>query len=97
MIGLTEQGLLNDHRRGGYGFGEPPAECEGSRKTPPKVTPYASRKSLFTTRARKAVCPGCLKKVPVGQSYGTTVYAGHWMAGGMRRCPYGMRAVQNDR
>lgn len=76
VVGLTDQLVLEEHWRGKYatmGDGKP---CRGSYTRPPKVTPYASRKSAFRANATKVHCPVCRREVVVmadGRLNGHTV------------------------
>lgn len=74
VVGLGEDGLLDPHSRG-HGNGQ---ECKGSRTRPPKLTPYASRKVAFKTKAELVQCPMCKRYVPLlsdGRMNGHTVSA----------------------
>ena len=62
---LGPDGLIESHTRGlsmknDYTRNE---ECPGSGGRPPKVTPYASRKSAFRMSALTGECPKCAQRV----------------------------------
>ena len=78
VIGLTELGVLNEHRRG-VRSGRIVDPCEGSHTVPPKLTPYASKKARFTCTGPVAYCPDCLQTVSYHAfESGTKVFMRHW-------------------
>lgn len=65
VVGLTADHLLEEHWRGKYANLGDGKACKGSYTRPPKVTPYASRKSAFRATATKVICPVCRREVVV--------------------------------
>lgn len=61
VIGLDERGMIDAHSRGQGFIGVLP--CGGGGACPPKLTPYSSRKSAFTSTAPVGTCPECQQGV----------------------------------
>lgn len=65
VVGLTADHLLEEHYRGKYANLGDGKACKGSYTRPPKVTPYASKRSQFRASATKVNCPVCRREVVV--------------------------------
>lgn len=61
VVGLDQDGMLLAHTRGHGGT----QVCKGSVTRPPKLTPYASKKAAFRTKAEMVQCPVCRRQVPL--------------------------------
>lgn len=85
VVGLGSSGLLAPHVRGKNGD----RWCPGSDTTPPKVTPYSSRKAMFR------VAPKTARGVPTAWISGVQVYAQHRLSPSVV-CDWRFRVVVTD-
>jgi hypothetical protein len=95
VVGLGPSGLLVPHMRG-VGVAWEPKPCKGSATVPPKVTPYASRKSAFRVTAPTRWCPTCEQDIPVMEYSGLLRRARHLTKGKPRSVCVGTLEVVTE-
>lgn len=100
VVGLDADGRISYHERpdpDSSGYHTPARTCcRGTRKVPPKRTPYASEKNRFRTRAAKTECPRCKQQVKVNSFTSGRYYVKHNRKFLPGECPGSMTPVRPD-
>lgn len=94
VIGLTFQGVIEQHTRSASMWRDEAEPCKGSYARPPKVTPYTSRKAAFRLTVPKEICPACTKEVRVTYWSGGYSYEQHLPQVGSTLCAMSRQRVQ---